>query len=80
LIGYGTTERAGSGRRRRPAAVRAKTPADLGETSVSRTVPAESSEKPTSVREADAARRRPVAVRSPLVRRLARDLGLDVHT
>lgn len=27
-----------------------------------------------------AAARRPVAVRSPLVRRLARDLGLDVHT
>lgn len=29
---------------------------------------------------ADAAPRRTVAVRSPLVRRLARDLGLDVHT
>ncbi|WP_350352883.1 dihydrolipoamide acetyltransferase family protein [Microbacterium sp. A8/3-1] len=81
LIGYGTTERTGSGRRRRPAAARAKTPAAPGETSVSRTVPAESSEKPTILRETDAASpRRPVAVRSPLVRRLARDLGLDVHT
>lgn len=80
LIGYGTTERTGSGRRRRPAAARAKTPADLREPSAARTVPAESSEKPTIVRETDAAPRRPVAVRSPLVRRLARDLGLDVHT
>ncbi|WP_223626305.1 dihydrolipoamide acetyltransferase family protein [Microbacterium sp. EST19A] len=80
LIGYGTTERASSGRRRRPAAVRASTPANVGETPVSQTVAAESSEKPTIVREADAAPRRPVAVRSPLVRRLARDLGLDVHT
>jgi len=75
LIGYGTTERAASGRRRRPAAART----NLGETPVSRTVAAESSEKPAIVRETDAAPRRPVAVRSPLVRRLARDLGLDVH-
>ncbi|MGK3948377.1 dihydrolipoamide acetyltransferase family protein [Microbacterium sp. K2] len=32
-----------------------------------------------SVSPAETAPRRPVAVRSPLVRRLARDLGLDVH-
>jgi pyruvate dehydrogenase E2 component (dihydrolipoamide acetyltransferase) len=76
LIGYGTTERTASGRRRRPAAVRA----DLGEAPASRTTPAGSSEKTTIVRETDAVPRRPVAVRSPLVRRLARDLGLDVHT
>lgn len=79
LIGYGTTERAGSGRRRRPAAS-AKTAAPLGESPDLRTTPTAPSETITSVREADAARRRPVAVRSPLVRRLARDLGLDVHT
>lgn len=47
LIGYGTTERTASGRRRR---------AVVGDRSI-----------------------RPVAVRSPLVRRLARDLGVDVH-
>lgn len=76
LIGYGTTERAASGRRRRPAAVRA----NLGQTPASRTTPVEPSEKPTIGRETDASPRRPVAVRSPLVRRLARDLGLDVHT
>lgn len=80
LIGYGTTERAGSGRRRRPAATQAKTPADLGETPVSRTTPTDTSGKPTIVRGTDAAPKRPVAVRSPLVRRLARDLGLDVRS
>ncbi|MFJ2368843.1 dihydrolipoamide acetyltransferase family protein [Microbacterium sp. NPDC087665] len=55
LIGYGTSERRGSGRRRAPV-VALSTP--------STTAPAA----------------RTVAVRSPLVRRLARDLGLDVHT
>ncbi len=55
--------------------------ADLGRTAVSRTFRAESSEIDAVVRDQDAARGtgRPVAVRSPLVRRLARDLGLDVH-
>ncbi|WP_435743403.1 dihydrolipoamide acetyltransferase family protein [Microbacterium sp. PMB16] len=74
LIGYGTKERAASGRRR-PAAARTS----LGDSSAARTIPPESSEQPQLVRETDAGRRRPVAVRSPLVRRLARDLGLDVH-
>lgn len=80
LIGYGTTERRGAGRRRRPAASSARMPANLEEPPVPRAAPAESSEPPAVLRETDAAPRRPVAVRSPLVRRLARDLGLDVHT
>lgn len=74
LIGYGTKERAASGRRR-PAV----TPAKRGDSSVTRTISPGSSEQAPIVREADAGHRRPVAVRSPLVRRLARDLGLDVH-
>ena len=52
LIGYGTSERSSTGRRR----------ARVG----------------SAAAEPDAERRR-VAVRSPLVRRLARDLGVDVH-
>lgn len=58
LIGYGTSERATSGRRRR----------------------ARGHSGPTTVEPSDASSRRPVAIRSPLVRRLARDLGVDVHT
>ncbi|MEV4735868.1 MULTISPECIES: dihydrolipoamide acetyltransferase family protein [unclassified Microbacterium] len=57
LIGYGTTARTGSGRRR-PA--RTATYASTGPT-------------------ATAPHSGPVAVRSPLVRRLARDLGVDVR-
>lgn len=58
LIGYGTSERSASGRRRRSAVHdSAATPADTAEAPSARTV----------------------AVRSPIVRRLARDLGLDVH-
>lgn len=84
LIGYGTTARAASGRRRRPAASRT----DVGRPQDSRPIAPAPSDVPASVREtgpaiargADAAARRPVAVRSPLVRRLARDLGLDVHS
>jgi 2-oxoisovalerate dehydrogenase E2 component (dihydrolipoyl transacylase) len=55
LIGYGTRERAASGRRRPSATASAAT--------ASPPAPAA----------------RTVAVRSPIVRRLARDLGLDVH-
>lgn len=65
LIGYGTAERATSGRGR----------ARL--TSAAR--PREAAESPRPPRETDAPAHRTVAVRSPLVRRLARDLGLDVH-
>ncbi|APH46606.1 branched-chain alpha-keto acid dehydrogenase subunit E2 [Microbacterium sp. 1.5R] len=59
LIGYGTTERGATGRRRPKATA--------------------TSEMPREKPDANASERRPVAVRSPLVRRLARDLGLDVH-
>ncbi|MFB4348944.1 dihydrolipoamide acetyltransferase family protein [Microbacterium sp. CR_7] len=63
LIGYGTSGRAMSGRRRRPA-----TASDHRQ--IARVEAETPSEPPV---------RRPIAVRSPLVRRLARDLGLDVH-
>jgi len=106
LIGYGTTERAGSGRRRArrtagpvrgeggPAGrPRASEPAPIsgspdestslpGRPSASRDVeraPAEP-ERDEAPRTDDAAEPvGPVAVRSPIVRRLARDLGLDVR-
>ncbi|MDQ4214628.1 dihydrolipoamide acetyltransferase family protein [Microbacterium capsulatum] len=72
LIGYGTSERAGSGRRRvrRVPAVAAASaaPASVAPRDEVRPVP----EAPVA--------RVPVAVRSPLVRRLARDLHLDVRT
>jgi pyruvate dehydrogenase E2 component (dihydrolipoamide acetyltransferase) len=71
LIGYGTSERATIGRRRPRTAVSS---APVSSVSVpAAPVPA------VSVSPAETAPRRPVAVRSPLVRRLARDLGLDVH-
>ncbi|MFS0893068.1 dihydrolipoamide acetyltransferase family protein [Microbacterium sp. 179-I 3D3 NHS] len=76
LIGYGTRVGTASGRRRPPVAARPS----LGEQHVLRTIPQETSEEPVVVRGTDAAPRRPVAVRSPVVRRLARDLGLDVRT
>ncbi|WP_200934746.1 dihydrolipoamide acetyltransferase family protein [Microbacterium sp. Leaf159] len=69
LIGYGTSERATSGRRRPRAGARVDSPPAPPSTEQARSTP-----------ESDASARRPVAVRSPLVRRLARDLGLDVHT
>ncbi|WP_311242988.1 dihydrolipoamide acetyltransferase family protein [Microbacterium sp. WCS2018Hpa-23] len=69
LIGYGTSERATSGRRRPRADVQVDSATARPTTEQARSTP-----------ESDAPVRRPVAVRSPLVRRLARDLGLDVHT
>lgn len=65
LIGYGTTARPSKGRRRPPVA---STTIHSASGTSAVTPPSGSSE------------RRPVAVRSPLVRRLARDLGLDVHS
>ena len=65
LIGYGTSAQTTTGRRR-PAAVSATT----------RTPSPTVAPAPAPAASTD---RRPVAVRSPLVRRLARDLGLDVH-
>jgi len=70
LIGYGTSERATTGRRRARASVR------VDSAPAQRTM----TEQAPIALEADASPRRPVAVRSPLVRRLARDLGVDVHT
>ncbi|MFJ2550700.1 dihydrolipoamide acetyltransferase family protein [Microbacterium sp. NPDC087591] len=73
LIGYGTTERASKGRRRRPVttAISSRPVAPPSPIADAPTTPA-----PDLAPGSD---RRPVAVRSPLVRRLARDLGLDVH-
>ncbi|WP_312172460.1 dihydrolipoamide acetyltransferase family protein [Microbacterium sp.] len=76
LIGYGTTARGRSGRRRpRAASGRMPSPSrteTTPETALSETPVPEN-------RAQDARAKGPVAVRSPLVRRLARDLGLDVH-
>ncbi|GAA3929159.1 dihydrolipoamide acetyltransferase family protein [Microbacterium soli] len=75
LIGYGTSERTGSGRRR-PRGSRASAHPAASAVPSGRAVP---TAPDTAVRSADAAPRHPVAVRSPLVRRLARDLGVDVQ-
>ncbi|MCS3441976.1 dihydrolipoamide acetyltransferase family protein [Microbacterium phyllosphaerae] len=77
LIGYGTSERVTSGRRR-PRARVTTAPSRQSHPSADSAAPA----KPEAqiAPESDAPVRRPVAVRSPLVRRLARDLGLDVHS
>lgn len=74
LIGYGTTAHTTKGRRR-PAATSAR--ADRPTTAAA--APPAAAAAPVATRPATAPTRRPVAVRSPLVRRLARDLGLDVH-
>ncbi|MCI1017607.1 2-oxo acid dehydrogenase subunit E2 [Microbacterium sp. C5A9] len=76
LIGYGTTERGRSGRRRPRAASGSTTPPSLTQIAPEKTPPEESAPEPPAQ---DARAHGPVAVRSPLVRRLARDLGLDVH-
>ncbi|MGN7948351.1 dihydrolipoamide acetyltransferase family protein [Microbacterium sp. 22215] len=77
LIGYGTSERVASGRRR-PRARATTAPSRPSHPSADSAAAA----KPEAqiAPESDAPVRRPVAVRSPLVRRLARDLGLDVHS
>lgn len=89
LIGYGTTERSGSGRRRPRAASAASAPAapaapaptapDAAESTTSPRSQAVNSTASGAVDPASAPKRT-VAVRSPLVRRLARDLGVDVRT
>lgn len=76
LIGYGTKESSTKGRRRRPVA--SAPPAAPASVSVPATAPAPPAPAPAPAASDES--RRPVAVRSPLVRRLARDLGLDVHT
>ena len=88
LIGYGTTERAGSGRRR----ARRTAGHPLGSLSEDAAPPRprrnaapEDPPAPTSpspdrfLSERSETKDGPVAVRSPLVRRLARDLGVDVR-
>ena len=81
LIGYGTTVSTTKGRRRPAAAPgqsRATAPAPApAPASASASASAEAPARASAP--AASADRRPVAVRSPLVRRLARDLGLDVH-
>lgn len=89
LIGYGTTERAGAGRRRAP---RTAGPVRGDGTPAGRPRPdtvlapgpsSEDAAQPRPRRNAPPAEpapaRRPVSVRSPIVRRLARDLGIDVR-
>lgn len=66
LIGYGTTERASSGRHRARASGAALPPASP------QPAPPQATSQP-------APPQRTVAVRSPIVRRLARDLGVDVR-
>ncbi|SEC05275.1 pyruvate dehydrogenase E2 component (dihydrolipoamide acetyltransferase) [Microbacterium hydrocarbonoxydans] len=81
LIGYGTSERSTTGRRRtRAGRAAAAVAAPAGpSTGSSHTAAAQSpaDHSPGDVEPNDGRRR--VAVRSPLVRRLARDLGVDVH-
>lgn len=81
LIGYGTTERAGRGRRRARVSASpqraAVASAAAAEVAASTAAPAPA--QPDAPAPVSAPARRTVAVRSPLVRRLARDLGLDVH-
>ncbi|UXW87751.1 2-oxo acid dehydrogenase subunit E2 [Microbacterium azadirachtae] len=78
LIGYGTTERAGSGRRR---ARRTAGPVRGQGGPAGRPGPSDSAALPVLERPDGPAEPAPgpVAVRSPIVRRLARDLGLDVR-
>ncbi|WAA67197.1 dihydrolipoamide acetyltransferase family protein [Microbacterium oxydans] len=77
LIGYGTTAPAAKGRRRpRAGAARPAGSASAATSAPARTPTPTPAPTPPSA----PVERRPVAVRSPLVRRLARDLGLDVHT
>lgn len=84
LIGYGTTAPTARGRRRPPAVTtRASLPA-AALTSIAATPAPEASSASAATASAvtastTASPRRPVAVRSPLVRRLARDLGIDVR-
>ena len=76
LIGYGTSERSTTGRRRARAG---NAPAGAATPAAPSATPEHPvAEQPIRGTGPDAARRR-VAVRSPLVRRLARDLGVDVH-
>ena len=80
LIGYGTAARPTAGRRRPSAA--STTPPSTPKTSTpSTSAPGTSAPGPSeAVLASGSSERHLVAVRSPLVRRLARDLGIDVHS
>ncbi|MFJ2502696.1 dihydrolipoamide acetyltransferase family protein [Microbacterium sp. NPDC087592] len=81
LIGYGTTAHTTKGRRRPAAAsVRVDRPTAPPPAPASASASKAAAVDPDATPALAASVRRPVAVRSPLVRRLARDLGLDVHT
>lgn len=81
LIGYGTSERTsrGRGRPRIRATRTSSAPTDDASAFETGTRSQASESSPASTSPSDASSRRAVAVRSPIVRRLARDLGLDVH-
>ncbi|PRA79432.1 dihydrolipoamide acetyltransferase family protein [Microbacterium sp. MYb66] len=92
LIGYGTSAHTTKGRRRPAASARSRAtnpppaPAPAAaQTATPSTATATGSHAtardsaPVGPSQSGPEQRRPVAVRSPLVRRLARDLGLDVH-
>lgn len=70
LIGYGTTSNTTKGRRR-PAALSSNE--RRTDAAAPARPPVERADSPTPVRS-------PIAVRSPIVRRLARDLGVDVRS
>lgn len=72
LIGYGTGAGPGKGRRRRRQRMGQQSPPAQAKPEVQQpeTLPTETTEKP----------KKTIAVRSPIVRRLARELGVDPHT
>ncbi|KJL26310.1 Dihydrolipoyllysine-residue acyltransferase component of branched-chain alpha-ketoacid dehydrogenase complex [Microbacterium oxydans] len=80
LIGYGTTARPTSGRRR-PSAASTTRPSTPNTSTLSASAASTSAASTSEAALASgSSERHPVAVRSPLVRRLARDLGIDVHS
>jgi pyruvate dehydrogenase E2 component (dihydrolipoamide acetyltransferase) len=79
LIGYGTSDRVTTGRRRARATVVPTSSVRDAAPSAEATLPEPTPTEPGVPAPPTTASRRTVAVRSPLVRRLARDLGLDVH-
>ncbi|WP_455904439.1 dihydrolipoamide acetyltransferase family protein [Microbacterium sp.] len=79
LIGYGTSDRVTTGRRRARATVVPTSSVRDAAPSAEATLPEPTPTEPGVPTPPTTASRRTVAVRSPLVRRLARDLGLDVH-
>ncbi|XPP26851.1 MAG: dihydrolipoamide acetyltransferase family protein [Leucobacter sp.] len=75
LIGYGTGSVSGKGRRRRKVADRPGTDRSVADRPTAAPVAVAAAPAPRT----SAPRTGPVAVRSPIVRRLARELGVDVR-